>query len=98
MGAGNDSKPPFASADDAFKLYNANSNYEPADPDQHYYPFRYGDTAFFVLDTRRYRSDVTQQNDAAAHTMLGDKQLLALYDWLGKVSYNHDFEIPRADM
>ncbi len=86
MGAGNDSKPPFASADNAFKLYNADANYDPAEPDQHYYHFRYADTAFFVLDTRRYRSDVTEHDDSTQPTMLGDKQLSALYDWLGRVS------------
>lgn len=86
MGAGNDSKSPFASADNAFKLYNADANYDPAEPDQHYYHFRYADTAFFVLDTRRYRSDVTEHDDSTQPTMLGDKQLSALYDWLGKVS------------
>ncbi|KAI0086688.1 PhoD-like phosphatase-domain-containing protein [Irpex rosettiformis] len=92
MGAGNDSKLPFASADDAFKLYNANSNYNPAEPGQHYYHFRFSDTAFFVLDTRRYRSDVTEQDDAASRTMLGDKQLAALYEWLGKVNNTATFK------
>jgi alkaline phosphatase D len=85
MGAGNDSNPPFASANDAFRLYNAESNYEPAEPDQHYYHFRYADVAFFVMDTRRYRSDVTKE-EPMSRTMLGDKQLTALYKWLEQVS------------
>ena len=86
VGQGNDSKPPFSNADKAFRSYNANGNYESIDLGQHYYDFRYGDTAFFVMDTRRYRSDITSTN-AASRTMLGDDQLSALYEWLGKVSY-----------
>lgn len=52
--------------------------------DQYYYDFRYGDVAFFVMDTRRYRSDVFDE-DLSSRTMLGDQQLTALYNWLGKV-------------
>lgn len=84
MGQGNDSKAPFASADDAFRLYNADANYAGPDEGQHYYDFRYADAAFFVMDTRRYRSDINEE-DPLARTMLGDKQLSALYDWLGRV-------------
>ncbi|KAJ3554580.1 hypothetical protein NM688_g3029 [Phlebia brevispora] len=85
VGEGNDSTPPFANAADAFRLYNADANYDPAEPDQHYYDFRYADVAFFVMDTRRYRSDITK-TDETSGTMLGDKQLSALYEWLGKAS------------
>lgn len=38
------------------------------------------------MDTRRYRSDVFDE-DLSSRTMLGDQQLAALYDWLGKVVY-----------
>lgn len=37
------------------------------------------------MDTRRYRSDVFDDS-VSTRTMLGDQQLAALYDWLGKVS------------
>lgn len=37
------------------------------------------------MDTRKYRSDIFS-DDPATHTMLGDKQLTALYNWLGKVN------------
>lgn len=84
-GQSNDSKPPFKSADDAFRIYNANANYDPVESDQHYYEFRYADSAFFVMDTRRHRSDVAE-GDEISRTMLGEKQLAALYDWLGKVN------------
>lgn len=36
------------------------------------------------MDTRRYRSDPTN-DDLTTRTMLGDEQLTALHDWLGKV-------------
>jgi alkaline phosphatase D len=38
------------------------------------------------MDTRRYRSDVFNE-DLSSRTMLGDQQLAALYDWLGKVVF-----------
>ncbi len=65
-------------------MYNANANYDSSNEGEYYYDFRYGDAAFFVMDTRRHRSDITTE-DPATHTMLGDKQLAALHNWLGKV-------------
>lgn len=47
------------------------------------------------MDTRRYRSDV-YDDDVASRTMLGDQQLGALYDWLGKVSTTIFFGTKRA--
>ncbi|KAI0747693.1 PhoD-like phosphatase-domain-containing protein [Daedaleopsis nitida] len=85
VGQGNDSQSPFPSASDAFQLYNAEANFDSPHEGQYYYDFRYGDTAFFVMDTRRYRSDITV-GDATTHTMLGEQQLTALYDWLGRVN------------
>jgi alkaline phosphatase D len=37
------------------------------------------------MDTRRYRSDVSAA-DEEPPTMLGEEQLAALYEWLGKVT------------
>jgi hypothetical protein len=83
-GRGNDSTPPFPNASDAFRIYNAESNYNSPNNGQHYYyDFRYGDVAFFVMDTRRYRD--AGSYDHAGTTMLGDIQLAALYKWLHKV-------------
>ncbi|EIW60738.1 uncharacterized protein TRAVEDRAFT_146378 [Trametes versicolor FP-101664 SS1] len=84
-GQGNASLPPFENATNAFELYNTEANYDSVDEGQYYYDFRYGDAAFFVMDTRKYRSDIFS-DDPATHTMLGDKQLTALYNWLGKVN------------
>lgn len=76
---------PYANASRAFHLYNAVGNYNTTKSDDYYYTFRYGDTAFFVTDTRRYRSDPVT-TEANARTMLGDKQLSALHSWLSEVN------------
>lgn len=88
-GEGNDSKPPYPSASDAFEIYNSNANYDPPTPGEHYYDFRYGDVAFFVMDTRRYRS---RADDITTHTMLGDAQLTALHAWLSRVNETSTFK------
>jgi hypothetical protein len=91
-GQSNDSTQPFPNADDAFSVYNAAANYDSpvsaapetaVDEDAHYFHFRHGDVAFFVMDTRRYRSDVTQTNDHLS--MLGEAQLASLHRWLEEV-------------
>jgi alkaline phosphatase D len=46
-----------------------------------YYTFQRGDISFFVMDTRRYRSDSTLL-DGPGKTMLGSKQLAHIRDWL----------------
>ncbi|RPD59100.1 Metallo-dependent phosphatase [Lentinus tigrinus ALCF2SS1-7] len=91
VGQGNDSKGPFPSASNAFELYNANANFDSPAEGQYYYDFKYGDAAFFVMDTRRYRSDISV-GDPTTHTMLGDQQLAALYNWLGKVNQTAVFK------
>ncbi|KAJ6478852.1 hypothetical protein C8R47DRAFT_1219398 [Mycena vitilis] len=73
----NDSQPPFPSASDTYKIYNADANYNSV-ADQHYYNFRYGDTAFFVLDTHRYRTPATKE---APGTMLGETQSFLHLEW-----------------
>ncbi|KII88819.1 hypothetical protein PLICRDRAFT_124950 [Plicaturopsis crispa FD-325 SS-3] len=91
-GLANDSTPPFANASDPFRLYNAQANFDSVDAGQYYYDFRYGDVAFFVLDTRRYRSGVSDDHDPSARTMLGDKQLAALHNWLAKANTTASFK------
>jgi len=85
-GLANDSTPPFPNASAAFNIYHASANYDSPDAGQYYYDFRYGDISFFVMDTRRYRSSVKDE-DVGSRTMLGHKQLSALYHWLNKVYY-----------
>jgi alkaline phosphatase D len=74
---------PYVNASDAFKIYHADVNYDSAEKGQHYYEFRRGDIAYFVMDTRRYRSGMTE--GLTTRTMLGETQLASLYQWLGKV-------------
>lgn len=50
-------------------------------PDESYYAFHHGDVAFFVLDTRRYKSE-SSLPDGPGKTMLGAQQLAHLKDWL----------------
>ncbi|KAI0057090.1 hypothetical protein BV25DRAFT_1812930 [Artomyces pyxidatus] len=89
-GQSNDTAP-FANADEPFKIYNSDANYDSPAKDQHYFDFRYGDVAFFVMDTRRYRSDALTE-EVATRTMLGEAQLTALYEWLGKVNQTATFK------
>lgn len=91
-GLGNDSTPPFPNASNAFEIYNARANYDSVDAGQYYFDFHYGDVVFFVMDTRRYRSDPTESTDVAAGTMLGDAQLTALHRWLVKVNGTSTFK------
>jgi len=90
IGQSNDT-PPYANAEDAFRIYNADGNYDSRVPGQHYYDFRYGDVAFFVMDTRRHRSNPLT-GETATRTMLGETQLSALYEWLGKVNQTATFK------
>ncbi|KAN0141369.1 PhoD-like phosphatase domain containing protein [Lactarius tabidus] len=90
IGQSNDT-PPFVNADDAYRIYNGGGNYDARIPGEHYHDFRYGDVAFFVMDTRRHRSSPFD-GEAVTRTMLGDTQLSALYEWLGKVNQTATFK------
>jgi alkaline phosphatase D len=72
-------------------LYNGQSNFDSVTSGSHYYNFTYGDVAFFVLDTRRHRSNVatTAEQD---RTMLGQDQYEAFYNWLSRVNQTSTFK------
>ncbi|KAG8771528.1 hypothetical protein FRC12_003546 [Ceratobasidium sp. 428] len=53
---GDDSTPPYPNASNAYNIYNGQANPDSKTDGVYYYDFRHGDTAFFVMDTRRYRS------------------------------------------
>ncbi|KAH8829711.1 PhoD-like phosphatase-domain-containing protein [Flagelloscypha sp. PMI_526] len=91
-GKANDSTPPYPSAVVPFKRYNADANPESHKKDTFYYSFNRGDVAFFVLDTRRYRSDVLTADEDEKLTMLGEEQLTALHSWLGRVNSTATFK------
>ncbi|KAF4615182.1 hypothetical protein D9613_002827 [Agrocybe pediades] len=85
--------PPFVNASSAYDLYAGNANYDSVRPGHNYYQFQHGDAAaFFVLDTRRYRSALTDQSDETYRTMLGGDQLTALYNWLHEVNETVPFK------
>jgi alkaline phosphatase D len=78
----------FKVANKAFQLYHGSANPTvqvlEADP-VNYHWFRHGDSAFFVLDTRRYRSP-NDAPDVYGKTMLGDVQKQVFKDWLRTVN------------
>ena len=80
--------PPFKNASNAYNIYAASANYDSPLPAQHFYDFQHGDVAFFVMDTRRYRTPPSHQPS----TMLGDLQLSALHKWLHKVNHTSSFK------
>ncbi|UZJ54319.1 hypothetical protein CBS101457_003639 [Exobasidium rhododendri] len=81
----------FPSAQQAWKEYVGGGNPEALESQENYYTFRYGDTAFFVMDTRKHRTP-HQLPDDEAKTMLGYKQRDALYRWLGAVNTTATFK------
>ncbi|KAH8927780.1 Metallo-dependent phosphatase, partial [Atractiella rhizophila] len=80
-GQGNDSDPIWQAASTAYDDYLGKGNYDSASKDVNYYSFKRGDVAFFVWDTRRYRSS-NLLPDGPEKTMLGDKQKKVFYNWL----------------
>lgn len=76
--------PPYQNAANAYSIYNGNANYDSLQPGRTFYDLQLGDVAFFVMDTRRYRSPLTGP-DLTSRTLLGSEQLSALYSWLHKV-------------
>ena len=64
----------------AFWNYQGRAN-PPSKDGRTYYTFRKGDVAFFVMDTRRYRS-ANGVSDGPAKTMLGYEQRRELESWL----------------
>jgi len=77
--------PPYQNASNAYNIYNGHANYDSLQPGRTFYDFQLGDVAFFVMDTRRYRSPITSL-DLTSRTLLGDEQLSTLYNWLQKVN------------
>ncbi len=57
------------------------ANTAPEGKGEHWYTFRYGDTAFFVLDVRKHRA-AAEQEDNEDKQVLGEAQKDALYQWL----------------
>ncbi|TPX72177.1 hypothetical protein SpCBS45565_g00409 [Spizellomyces sp. 'palustris'] len=77
-----DSQQPYPAAFQAFNEYAGLSNpHEDANVSA-IFEYEFGDTAFFVMDTRGYRNREEE-------TMLGEKQKTRLKDWLLAVNSTH---------
>lgn len=83
--------PAFPPANTAWQEYIGRGNPDPLEPGQNWYSFRYGDSAFFVTDTRLYRSPASKE-DNEEKTMLGEIQREALMAWLGAVNSTSTFK------
>ncbi|GAA5858269.1 hypothetical protein JCM1840_001122 [Sporobolomyces johnsonii] len=83
--SGNDTSPEFTPANTAYHTYFGNANPDSATPGVNYYDFRVGDSAFFVWDTRAYRSP-NEIDDDRDKTMLGQQQREAFFDWAARVN------------
>ncbi|CAH7682443.1 PhoD-like phosphatase-domain-containing protein [Phakopsora pachyrhizi] len=91
-GQGDDENKIFKSANQAYRNYLGDSNYDgPPGKKENYYWFRYGDSAFFVLDCRRYRSKNDAKDDEMK-TMLGENQKRIFLDWLEAVNSTVTFK------
>ncbi|GAA5931760.1 hypothetical protein JCM10213_005849 [Rhodosporidiobolus nylandii] len=85
--AANETSPFFAPANKAYTTYlgNANPDAIAGHEGENYYDFRVGDSAFFVWDTRKFRSDNANDDDETK-SMLGERQKDAFVDWARKVN------------
>jgi len=81
--AGNDDA--FAPAQAAYGDYLGNVNPAPYREGVNYYATQYGDAAFFVMDTRAYRSP-NEAEDDEHKTMLGQSQKEDLFKWAAEVN------------
>lgn len=75
----------YQNAISPFENYHAAANYDPIHKNHYYYDFKYGDVAFFVMDTRKHRTPYANVSAGDEATMLGDRQLRAFHSWLGRV-------------
>jgi alkaline phosphatase D len=73
----------YKNATQPFNVYHRDANPPPVHPDVNYFIMDYGDTSFFYLDTRRYRTS-NFATDGPEKSMLGQRQLVDLLKWLRK--------------
>ena len=74
----------FPAANDPYQHYHIAANPPPHREGETYFSFTSGPAAFFMLDTRRYRSpnDGSDGWDPSTKTLLGQRQLADLLAWL----------------
>lgn len=74
---------PYPSAVDPWKHYQVSVNPPPVSPNVTYFSFVQGPAAFFMLDSRRYRTaESVMPADSSEKSMLGASQLQALLSFL----------------
>jgi alkaline phosphatase D len=73
----------YKNASKAFIAYHRNANPPSLHSDVNYFSMEYGDTSFFFLDTRGYRTS-NFAPDGPEKTMLGKQQLHDLHSWAKK--------------
>jgi alkaline phosphatase D len=79
------SQEPYPAAIDPFSLYHHSVNPPPLSENATYYSFKQGPASFFMIDSRRYRSDeFALPADHPEKTMLGKEQLAAVLHWLSQ--------------
>ncbi|PWN43770.1 hypothetical protein IE81DRAFT_322196 [Ceraceosorus guamensis] len=83
--------PAFEPAKKAWREYVGGANPKAAAEEENYYEFRYGSTAFFVWDTRKFRTPHELPDDASK-TMLGSKQKQVFLDWIKSVNATSSFK------
>ena len=71
----------YLNAEPVYEAYQNSHNPEPRARGEHYYTFEVGDTEFYVLDTRSFRSR-NGAPEGPDKTMLGEKQKADLRRWL----------------
>lgn len=74
----------------AWSEYMGNANPSAVHQGEHYFTFNYGDTAFFVMDTRKHR--VHPSYPGEERTTLGVQQRAALLSWLSEVNHTATFK------
>ncbi|PKI84879.1 hypothetical protein MVES_001040 [Malassezia vespertilionis] len=74
----------------AWEEYVGNANPSPNVAGDHFFNFQYGDTAFFVMDTRKHR--VHPSYKGPIRSTLGLRQRTALLSWLAQVNGTATFK------
>ncbi|KAG9038405.1 hypothetical protein FS837_001248 [Tulasnella sp. UAMH 9824] len=78
----------------AYDVFSQSASYPPTSRDGKYFEFKYGDNAFFVLDTTTHRSPVDRSDEPEAPepTLLGSAQVAELFAWAAKVNHTTTFK------
>lgn len=90
----NETDPHFAPANEAFVSYlgavnpsSSSSSTSSSSESENYFDFQHGDSAFFIFDTRKYRSSNTLLDTVENEkTMLGSKQKEIFKTWCQNVN------------